>query len=240
MTRKKRTQQKSNSILLKTPKEIRECTVVLYDIALETDLIQRYQLHIPLKKEKLSKQSASCVNTSLYSNIHVNKQSIKENVQKKNAIENRRHTITKNSKKKGKNDKKIKSQRSGKDTKINKNISLSHQYYGTTPKFILSKYRSGQQLIHHSDVKSFSSTNTDETSSTSTDTHFTYMQKMAILMNNKNNINVRKLSTEKIKKLDSKRMLHLNKPDGTCGKFIFVIYYNIFFYIFIFFINRCR
>lgn len=222
MTRKKKTQEKSNSM----SKGIRACTVVLHDIALETDLIQRYQLHLPLKKEQLSKQSASCINTSLHSNIPTDKQLIKENARKKNTTENEKYTITKNLKKKRKDYKKIKSQQSGKDIGINKNISLNHQYYEATPKFILSKLIAPeQQLIHHSNVEPFSSTNTDETSSTSTDTHFTYMQKMTTLMNNKNNKNVRRPNTEKNKKLDSKRILNLNKPDGTCGKFIFVFYY---------------
>lgn len=216
MTRRKKTQEKSNSL----SKGIRACTVVLHDIALETDLIQRYQLHLPLKKEQLSKQSASCINTSLCSNISADKL-IKENAQKKNATKNKKYTITKNLKKGRKDDKKIKSQQSGKE--INKNISLNHQHHEATPKFILSKFIAPeQQLIHHSNVESFSSTNTDETSSTtSTDTHFTYMQKMTVLLNNKN---VRRPNTEK-KKLDSKRILNLNKPDGTCSKFIFVFYY---------------
>ncbi|XP_050448925.1 metacaspase-2-like isoform X3 [Cataglyphis hispanica] len=195
MARKKKIEQKNNCTL-KTSKGLRACTVVLHDIALETDLIQRYQLHLPLKKD-----------TSIHS---INKQLlIKKNVQTNDVIENGRYTITKNcskktiNKKKGKNYENVKSQQNKKD--INKDILLSHQYDETTVT---------QQLTHGSNAKSSSNKNTDEISSTSTDTHFNYMQKMTVLMNNKNNKDVRKL------RKDSKAILRLNKPDITNDTYI--------------------
>lgn len=210
MARKKKTEQKSN-YALKTSKGLRACTVVLYDIALETDLIQRYQLHLPIKKEKLLQSASTSINKQLL---------IKENVQTKN-IENGRYTKNCSkktvTKKKVKNYKKIKSQQNRKD--INEDILLSHQYDETT----LTQW---QQLTRGSNVKSSSSKNTDEISSTSTDTHFNYMQKMTILMN-KNNKDVRKVRAEKKNRSDSKRKLRLNKLDITYGKFIFGFYYII-------------
>lgn len=198
MARKKKIEQKNNCTL-KTSKGLRACTVVLHDIALKTDLIQRYQLHLPLKKD-----------TSIYS---INKQLlIKKNVQTNDIIENGRYTITKNcskktiNKKKRKNYENVKSQQNKKD--INKDIFLSHQYDETTVT---------QQLTHGSNAKSSSNKNTDKISCTSTDTHFNYMQKMTVLMNNKNNKDVKEL------RKDSKAILHLNKPDVTNGTFLYFI-----------------
>lgn len=229
MAHKKKTEQKSN-YALKTSKGLRACTVVLYDIALETDLIQRYQLHLPIKKEKLLQSASTPINKQL---------SIKKYVRARNMKTGRftktcsKETVTK---KKEKNYKKIKSQQNRKD--INEDILLSRQYDETT-------VTQWQQLTRDSNVKSSSSKNTDEISSTSTDTHFNYMQKMTILLN-KNNKDVRKVRAEKNIDSDSKRKLHLNTLDVTYGKFIFAFYYIIvlviiLLYIYHFlFINRCR
>lgn len=202
MARKKKIEQKNN-YTLKTSKGLRACTVVLHDIALETDLIQRYQLHLPLKKDTSNNKQLL----------------IKKNVQKKDVIENGRYTIIKNyskktiNKKKGKNYKNVKSQQNKKN--INKDILLSHRYDETT-------VTQWQQFTHSSNAESSSNKNTDEISSTSTDTHFNYMQKMTILMN-KNNKDVRKPRKERKNRADSKTILHLNKPDVTNGTFLYFI-----------------
>ncbi|XP_070170436.1 repetitive organellar protein-like [Polyergus mexicanus] len=192
MARKKKTEQKSN-YALETSKGLRACTVVLYDIALETDLIQRYQLHLPIKKEKLLQSASTSINKQLLIKKHVQARNIKDGRYTKNCS---KETVTK---KKEKNYKKIKSQQNRKN--INKDILLSRQYNETT-------------LTHSSNVKSCSSKNTDEISSTSTDTHFNYMQKMTALMN-KNNKDVKKVRAEKKNRSDSKKKLHLNEPDVT-------------------------
>lgn len=97
-------------------------------------------LLVTFKERKIVKththtQSALDINTSLHSDISTDKQLIKENtrIKENSATENEKYTITKHSRKKGKDYKKIKPQQSGKDMGINKSISLNPQYYGATP-----------------------------------------------------------------------------------------------------------
>lgn len=200
--KKNKTQQKEDT--LKIVQGLRACTVVLRNIALDTDLIQRYQLNLPLKQEKLLEQSH--IDTPTPS------KKLKGSAQKKNATKNRKRTIKNISKKivseKKRQDKKIEPQQTYKVIEVNKDIS-SHQI-DEIPKVILTRLRC------YNNVEPFSSKSTDETSSTDSVTHFNYMENMTMLMN-KNDKNVRKPSINI--RIDSEKIQHLYKSDVKNGKF---------------------
>lgn len=200
MARTRKRQQKKNT--LEKLQKLRACTVVLRNIALDADLIQRYRINLPLKQEKLLEQSH--INTS----THSKKRSKGSVEQKKNATKNRKHTVKNVSKnkiteRKRKDNKKNEPWQIYKVIKVDKDVS-SHQDNEEISKFILKK-----QLTHNNDVEPVSNKSTDETSSTASVTHFNYMQKMTVLMN-KIDKTVRKPSIKN--RIDAEKIQYLNKP----------------------------
>ncbi|XP_011701501.1 PREDICTED: protein PFC0760c-like isoform X2 [Wasmannia auropunctata] len=79
-TKNKRDMTRANdNNKLKTLKGLRTCKVVLHNIALDKDLVQRYQLHLSEKRTEKLEHSSSCINTSKgSSNVRIKKENIWE------------------------------------------------------------------------------------------------------------------------------------------------------------------
>jgi len=198
-TKNKRNIQAKNNDKLKTLKDLPMCKVVLHNIALDKNLVQLYQLHFSEKKKKELEHSLSYINTSKNSN---NVWMLKENVWEDNMEDETSRLTRSRSKKliKKKNEE-------CKNVEFLDDVLYNQYHKIIQPGFIAQK----QQLKHDTDIKLISNKNNDETSSTSSHTYCSHLQKI-ISINNKKHYNDK--SVQKKNKLGYKK-IHFNKSGNT-------------------------
>jgi len=211
---KRNVQAKNNNDKLKTLKDLPMCKVVLHNIALDKDLVQLYQLHFS-EKETKELEHSPYINTSKNSN---NVWTLKENVWEDNIEETSRLTRSRSKKLIKKKNEKCK------NIEFLDNIVLYNQYHKIIqPGFVAQK----QQLKHDTNSKLILSKNNDETSSISSHTYCSHLQKKIVSINNKKHCNDK--SVRKKHKLRHKRT-QFNKSGNTT--FLYCDLYNIMFYIY--------
>jgi len=175
------------------------CKVVLHNIALDKDLVQLYQLHFSEKKKKELEHSSPYINISKNSN---NVWMLKENIWEDNMEDETSRLTRSRSKKliKKKNEE-------CKNVEFLDDVLYNQYHKIIQPGFIAQK----QQLKHDTNIKLVSSKSNDETSSISSHTYCSHIQKK-ISINNKKHCNDK--STQKKKKLGYKRK-QFNKSGNT-------------------------
>ncbi|XP_071563681.1 uncharacterized protein [Temnothorax nylanderi] len=189
---RKNARAKSNDEL-EALKDLPKCMVVLHNIAVDKDLVQRYQLRLSEKKKEELEHSSPCINTPKNSNVWM----LKENVREDNTADETR--ITRSCLKKLTE----KKNEECTNLKLLNDVSYDRCPKVIHPGFVAQK----QQLKRDTSIKSLSSKSNDQTSSVSSNTYCSLTQEKIVPVNNKSRRNKGKSRKEKT---DSSKRKYVN------------------------------
>ncbi|XP_036138851.1 uncharacterized protein PF11_0213 isoform X1 [Monomorium pharaonis] len=205
-TNKRHIRANSNDKLKALRDQLRMCTVVLHNVALDKDLVRLYHSAFSGKKKKLE-HTTPCINASENSN---NVWMLKENVHEDN-MQDEIPRVTRNRLKKLTK----KEMEECKDVELSDNLLYNQFYKMVKPEFLAQK----RQVKCDDSIKSFSSKSNDDISSMSSNTYCSHTQKKTVPSNSqkpliKSNSNKR-LSVQKINKIKgiSMKSIKINSDD---------------------------
>ncbi|XP_071626837.1 uncharacterized protein [Temnothorax longispinosus] len=194
---RKNARAKSND-KLEALKDLPKCMVVLHNIAVDKDLVQRYQLRFSEKKKEELEHSSPCINTPKNSNWM-----LKDNVREDNTADETTR-ITRSCLKKFTE----KKNEECTNLKLLNDVSYNRCPKVIQPGFVAQK----QQLKRDTSIKSLSNKSYDQISSVSSNTYCSLTQEKIVPVNNKSRRNKKK--STKGKKDRSERK-YVDKSVGT-------------------------